>query len=96
MSLPHPLLAPCFSPRVSAEKQQLKELAASVDIVWHKRLAQTSPLQASLQQEQVDKALEAWIESQINHIDDKKCAFESANSAGCAVDARWMLCSACI
>ena len=75
------LLVPSSDLCVCAEKQQLKELAASVDIVWHKRLARTSPLQASLQQEQVDKALEAWIESQINHIDDKKCARQSVCSA---------------
>ena len=73
------VLSPCRgaaaeAPGACAEKQQLKELAASVDIAWHKRLAQSSPLQAGLQQDQVDKALEAWIESQVNHIDDKRCA----------------------
>ena len=47
-----------------------------MDAVWHKRLAGASPMQASLEQDQasVEKALDAWIQSQIVSHDEKKCA----------------------
>ena len=61
---------------LSAEKQQLKDLAAAVDQVWHKRLASGSPVQAALQQDQVavDTALDEWVETQVVQHDEKKCA----------------------
>ena len=59
-----------------AEKRQLKDLAAAVDQVWHKRLAGPSPVAAALQQDQaaVEAALEEWVESQVVQHDEKKCA----------------------